>query len=48
MLFRDQPKLLFTGLTEIIGMPREYERNLDELSYFEKNHCLKIPLQETN
>ncbi len=29
-------------------MPREYERNLDEPSYFEKNHCLKIPLQETN
>jgi hypothetical protein len=44
MLFREQPVLIYTGLTEEIGKPHEYERNLDEPNYFEREQDLLIPL----
>ena len=34
MLFREQPKLVYTGLTEEIGKPREFEKNLEDEAYF--------------
>jgi len=37
MLFKEAPVLLYTGLTEVIGKPREYEKNVEELSYFERD-----------
>jgi hypothetical protein len=40
--------MLYTGLTEIIGNPREYEKNQEEPQYFERDHDLSIPLGETN
>lgn len=40
--------MIYTGLTEVIGKPREYEKNLEECNYFERDHDLSIPLAETN
>ena len=47
MLFREQPKLIYTGLTEEIGKPREFEKNLEDESYFQKCFDIKIPIYET-
>lgn len=50
LVFKDAPKLLFTGLTRDIGNPREYEKNLVEGDdYFDKVEInIKIPLEETS
>jgi len=48
MLFREQPILLYSGLTEEIGKPREFEKNLEDCDYFNKVFDLRIPLHETN
>ena len=49
LVFKDAPKLLFTGLTKDIGNPREYEKNLVEGNdYFENVEIdMRIPLEET-
>ena len=49
LVFKDAPKLLFTGLTKDIGNPREYEKNVVEGGdYFEKVEIdISIPLEET-
>ena len=48
MLFREKPDLVYTGLTDQIGKPREYEKNLEEPFWFDKDIDLAIPLAETN
>ena len=50
LVFKDAPKLLFTGLTKDIGNPREYEKNLVEGDcYFDKVDIdVSIPLEETS
>lgn len=48
MIFKDPPEFLYTGLSEVIGQPREYERNQEEPSFFDRNLDLSIPLSETN
>jgi len=35
-------------LTEEIGKPREYEKNIEDDGYFQKLFDLKIPVHETN
>ena len=49
LVFKDAPKLLFTGLTKDIGNPREYEKNLVEGDdYFQSVQIdISIPLEET-
>ncbi len=47
LLLKDPPMLLFTGLTEEIGQPRDYDQNLEDPSYFERETDLTIPIQET-
>ena len=49
LVFKDAPKLLFTGLTRDIGNPREYEKNIVEGDdYFENVDIdVRIPLEET-
>jgi hypothetical protein len=39
--------LIYTGLTEEIGKPREFEKNLEDESYFLKGFDIKIPIYET-
>lgn len=39
---------MFTGLTKEIGQPREYEKNVLDPSYFDKNIDINIPQDETN
>ena len=48
MLFKEKPDLVYTGLTDQIGKPREYEKNLEEPCWFDKDFDLAIPLSETN
>lgn len=40
--------MLFSGLTEEIGKPHEYEKNMEDEGYFSKIFDLKIPIHETN
>ena len=47
MVFREAPKLVFSGLTKAIGAPRDLEKNLEEQAYFEKGLDLAIPHSET-
>lgn len=49
LVFKDAPKLLFTGLTRDIGNPREYEKNVVEGDdYFENVEIdITIPIEET-
>ena len=50
LVFKDAPKLLFTGLTRDIGNPREYEKNVVEGDdYFDNVDInISIPLVETS
>ena len=48
---KQPPKLLYTGLTKIIGKCRDYGQNLKEKLYFQKSEFeidLSIPMAETN
>ena len=47
-MFKEAPKILFTGLTKAIGSPREIEKNLEDTKYFDQQVDLKIPHNETN
>jgi hypothetical protein len=35
LVFKDAPRLVFSGLTKAIGAPRELEKNIEEPQYFE-------------
>jgi hypothetical protein len=50
LVFKETPRLLFTGLKKDIGEPREYEKNLaDANQAFEKTKVdLSIPVQDTS
>ena len=48
LLFREQPSLAFSGLTREIGTPREYEKNLEDPSYFDKKTDITVLQEETN
>ena len=40
---------MYTGLTKILGKPREFEKNLEDTSYFEKEEVdISIPVDETS
>ena len=40
--------MVFTGLTKTIGAPRDLEKNLEDLKYFESPLDISIPHAETN
>lgn len=52
LLFREAPRILYTGLSQRIGNPREYEKNVSDAgdSFFslDKAETLLVPLDETN
>jgi len=49
LVFREAPTLVYTGLTRKIGEPREFEKNKDDSSYFDREDIdLQVPLDETN
>ena len=48
LVFRDAPKIIFTGLTKTIGAPRDLEKNLDDFAYFESAIDLRIVHAQTN
>ena len=47
-MFKEAPKILFTGLTKTIGAPCEIEKNLEDPKQFDQYLNLTIPHQETN
>ena len=48
MVFKEAPRLVFTGLTKAIGAPRDLEKNLEDAIYFESPINISIPHSETN
>ena len=47
-MFKEAPKVVLTGLTKVIGNPREFGINLNEEAYFSKDINITIPMDETN
>ena len=48
MVFREAPRLVFTGLTKTLGAPRDLEKNLEDARYFETAVDITTPHAETN
>ena len=47
LVFKEAPRLVFTGLTKAIGAPRDLEKNLEDTQYFESPLDITIPHAET-
>ena len=50
-ILKEPPKLIFSGLKAAIGKNREYEKNLQDTTYFEKTEIeidLTIPVNLSN
>lgn len=48
LVFKEAPEVVYTGLTKIIGKPRELEKNIEDESYFEnKGFDINIPVEES-
>jgi hypothetical protein len=43
LVFKEAPRVVFTGLTKAIGSPRDLEKNLEDLQYFESAIDISIP-----
>lgn len=48
LLFREAPRILYTGLSHRIGNPHEYEKNIKEGNSQVSAGDISIPLEETN
>jgi hypothetical protein len=49
LVFKEAPKVLFTGLTRTIGKPRDLEKNVEDPNYFKNIGIdITIPHQETD
>jgi hypothetical protein len=48
LVFKEAPRLIFSGLTKTIGSPRDLEKNLEDSKYFESAIDISIPQGETN
>lgn len=46
-VFKEPPELIYTGLTKILGKPREFEKNLEETEYFDSDINVSVPIEET-
>ena len=44
LTLKEVPEVLFTGLKDNIGIPREYERNLKDLVFFDEEVDISIPI----
>ena len=44
LVFRDAPELIYTGLTKIIGKPRELEKNNEDPDYYKTAIDINIPI----
>ena len=47
LVFKEAPELLYTGLTRVLGQPRELEKNLNDTDYFDSDINISIPIEET-
>lgn len=47
LIFKEAPRILFTGLTKAIGEPRDLDKNIESPDYFEKDINIEIPHDET-
>ena len=43
LVFKEAPRILFSGLTKAIGEPRDLDKNLESPDYFEKAINIDIP-----
>jgi hypothetical protein len=48
MLFKDQPKLLSSSLSQRIGCPRDFDENVKEASNFDFEYDLRIPMPKND
>jgi hypothetical protein len=48
LVFKEAPRIVFTGLTKALGAPRDLEKNLEDARYFETTVDISIPHAETN
>ncbi len=48
LVFKEAPRIVFTGLTKTLGAPRDLEKNLEDAKYFETAVDIAIPHGETN
>jgi hypothetical protein len=48
LVYKEAPQLVYTGLTAILGKPREYEKNEKEEQYFVNDNDINIPIETTN
>jgi hypothetical protein len=42
-VFKEAPRVVFSGLSRGIGSPRDLEKNLDDAKYFESAIDISIP-----
>ena len=47
LVFKEPPELIYTGLTRLIGKPRELEKNLEEPLYLDSEIDISIPVEDT-
>ncbi len=48
LVHKEAPIIVYTGLTKIIGKPRELEKNKEEQAYFESQFDFMIPVKDTH
>lgn len=40
--------MIYSGLTKVLGKPRDLEKNLEDPKYFNENFDISIPIEDTN
>lgn len=48
LVFKEAPEVVYTGLTKVLGKPRELEKNIEDATYFDQDQEIIIPLEDTN
>ena len=44
LVLKEAPEVIYTGLTKVIGKPKELEKNLEVPKAFENDYDLTIPI----
>ncbi len=47
LVFKEVPEILYTGLSKVIGQPRDHQRNIEEPEYFNSDISISIPVEDT-
>lgn len=48
LVFKEAPVVMLTGLTKVLGSPKDLEKNLDDPATFTKPVDINIAIAETN